>query len=135
MVNFLKSVQLRGNLKDQFLTYKPTPSEFAHFKKSVCFLRVENVSFNCPLEVNTCCSISCNYVTNEGYSSKDEIVLYEQCLQYFLLKGKNVIRFSNSIWFPMETLCYVLKVQLIDSLLNTPVKTDCSFCLTLSFGQ
>jgi len=92
----IKSVLLQGNLaNDDFLLYRPFNSEF---KKPKCFIKVADISYSVlpPLDISVLCSLSCNFVTSQKYSSKQELIVYEQPLQSLLLKtGRNNIRFGK----------------------------------------
>lgn len=95
----IKTVQIKGTINN--LTYTPSESEFSEFKKSMCYIRIENFAYNTQAAINTIVSISCNYATDEKLSGRKQLVSYEVPLQSAQVNFKLFCKIKFSVFLTM----------------------------------
>ena len=109
-----KSVQLKANLLQGELSYKPfPPNEFRDTYKQIS---VSNVAFNVKENVEqTICTLSCNFVKFQKYNADSEIVSYQVPLQRFIINKKLDLKALQPMWFPINSVSEELKFCVSDT--------------------
>ena len=82
----IKSVLLKGNFKENQLTYHPCPS--SEFSSGAWNLCVNSISYKCNNQnFKSHCSISCNFVRGQKFSeNQDSVLTYQLPLHLFLIE-------------------------------------------------
>jgi len=126
----VKSVAIRGNLKKGKLSYKPFPAqEFFQLK----WISIGSIAFIAKDQVNTVCTISCNFVKSQCFDSESRPQSYEEPLQSFLISNKNyqLNRYSFN-WFLMNSITEEL-IFTIRNFENQKVSDDIDVVVIVNF--
>ena len=121
-MKFMKSVCIKGNLKNGTITYRPLSREF---QTDNWYIRLASEGFELISQekVNEFLTITSNFVTAEKYSEKNEKISYEQPLQLVNLKlskesnkgdNKTAFRFSDLTPFKVTSANSELKFLFLD---------------------
>jgi hypothetical protein len=106
----IKSVLIQGKIKEK-LVYKLYPSnEFSEGVWNLCLVSI-SYSTDTNDNVKDIFSISCNVVKNQRFSESNEIEIYDQPLNSFLLDTslkKNTIYFGTQ-WFHINAISNEIK--------------------------
>lgn len=84
----LKTVQLRGNLKD-LIQYNPYPVN--EFNAPNWYVSLQSAAFRYKKNIDIICNVSCNFSLGQKYEN-NRLVSYEQILQVVPLKSTNEAR-------------------------------------------
>jgi len=108
-----KSVQLKGNLLEGELIYKPFPAN--EFRGGLKQISISNVAFNVKEDTeHTVCTLSCNFVKFQKYNEASQVVSYQAPLQRFIINKKYDLKLLQPIWLPINSVSEELKICVSD---------------------
>jgi len=126
-----KSIQIKANLSSQRLSYKPYPS--TEFNNTFKFIAIESIAYFTNEEIDTVCTLSCNFVKSQAYNDRDQITSYEQPLKSFVINvaKKHQVRNFSLIWFVINSISedLILSVQNFD---KTIMKNNVDISVTIA---
>ncbi|MBM3939001.1 MAG: hypothetical protein FJ333_10185 [Sphingomonadales bacterium] len=131
----MKTVIVSGDLTHGQLKYHPLRREFQF---NNWFIKLNSVAFKTTLLFEEAITITCNFSTNENYSSgSSSVVNYEQPLQMFYVRvganGKTVYRFIDDTWAHVNSSSSELQFSFLDFEGQLIQKTTvaCRLCFTI----
>jgi len=110
----MKTVIVSGVLTNGHIRYRPIGREFQY---NNWYIKLNSVAFKSSTAFEEAVTITCNFSTNQNYSS-NSIVNYEQPMQMFYVKlaanGKSVYRFVDGTWFHVNSSSSELQFSFVD---------------------
>lgn len=125
-----KTLLLRANLSKERLIYKPiNATELQNFKK----LSVVSIAWQANEEIQSVCSISCNFIKDQILDSNSQLVSYQMPMGAFLINNKKInLKSFNPSWFLLVSRSEEIIFR-IDDFKGKEVKLDIDIALTISF--